>query len=103
MRGRIGVNASCTSAHVSIPGGNSMIRPALGATLVALVVAIFICPASAQNADRFPSKPVRVIVPQGPGGATDIQARLFSAKMSEALGQQFVVDNRVGGGAAGVI
>jgi tripartite-type tricarboxylate transporter receptor subunit TctC len=44
---------------------------------------------------------VRVIVPFAPGGGSDITARQFSAKLSEFLGQQFVVDNR--GGAAGLI
>ena len=55
-------------------------------------------PASAQN---YPTKPVRVIVPFGPGGGSDITARQFSQKLSEALKQQFVVDNR--GGAGGLI
>ena len=61
------------------------------------------CAAPAAQGEAFPVKPVRVIVPQAPGGATDIQARIFAAKMTQNLGQQFIVDNRAGGGAAGVV
>jgi tripartite-type tricarboxylate transporter receptor subunit TctC len=64
----------------------------------AAAVAMALAPAQAQ---QFPTKPVRVIVPFAPGGGSDITARVFSQKLSEFLGQQFVVDNR--GGAGGLI
>ncbi len=68
------------------------LRP--GTALAALLLAW----AASTPAQNYPNKPVRVIVPLAPGGATDIQARLFSQKLTQVLGQTFLVDNRAGAG-----
>lgn len=57
--------------------------------------------ASIAGAQPYPSKPVRVIAPFPPGAGVDIVTRIFTPKLAEALGQQFIVDNR--SGAAGHI
>jgi len=59
-------------------------------------------PAAAQpKAQDYPVRPLRVLIPFAPGGATDIVARMIEPRMSRALGQPFIVDNRAG--AAGNI
>ena len=55
-------------------------------------------PASTGSGQAYPNKAVRFIVPYPPGGATDIISRAIGAKLTAALGQQFVIDNRGGGG-----
>jgi len=57
--------------------------------------------AQAQSADNYPTRPIRMIVPFAPGGASDFVARIIQPKLSEELGQQVVADNRAG--AAGNI
>ena len=55
---------------------------------------------AAHAADKYPSKPIRVIVPFAPGGSTDIIARLVTQRMSQELGQPMVVENKGGAGGA---
>jgi tripartite-type tricarboxylate transporter receptor subunit TctC len=57
--------------------------------------------AAASAQDKFPSKPVKMIVPYAPGGATDIVARIVGEQMRQSLGQSFVVENKPG--AFGII
>jgi tripartite-type tricarboxylate transporter receptor subunit TctC len=62
-----------------------------------LVVVLFFITTVLQAQD-YPSRPIRVILPQSPGSATDVLTRLVAPKLGEALGQPLVIDNRVGAG-----
>jgi len=66
-----------------------MIRILLAALAVSLALG-----AAAQ--DAYPSKPIRIVVPYPPGGASDVTARILGQKMAESWGQQVVIDNRPG-------
>jgi len=80
--------SSATRPRGSSASTGEMRRAAL------LAGALFASAALAQ----YPSRPVRFIVPSSAGGGTDIIARALAQKLSEAFGQQFVVDNRPGAG-----
>ena len=70
-----------------------MIRICKNLVLVAALLALTAGQALAQG---FPNKPIRVIVPYAPGGATDIMGRVAAQRLGEILGQQMLVDNRPG-------
>ena len=62
----------------------------------ACCIAAVTLPAYAAKADDYPNKPVKVVVPFPPGGATDVVGRLVADRLQRALGQPFVVENRSG-------
>jgi tripartite-type tricarboxylate transporter receptor subunit TctC len=68
------------------------------AILAGIVVAFAFGSAGAKAEDRYPSKPVRIVVSFSAGGPTDTVARVMGAKMGDLLGQQFLVENKVGAG-----
>jgi tripartite-type tricarboxylate transporter receptor subunit TctC len=76
-----------------------MMRKCLVQTAVAAAIACVV--AGAVQAQAYPAKPVRMVVPFAPGGGTDVIARHLAAGMSESMNRQVVVDNR--GGANGIV
>jgi len=64
----------------------------------AVLAALAMLSIGAISAQAYPSKPVRVVIPWPPGGGNDAAGRVVMQKLSEALGQQFTIDNRAGAG-----
>jgi tripartite-type tricarboxylate transporter receptor subunit TctC len=74
---------------------------AIRGSLAFLTAAIVFGLATVAGAQTYPTRPITLVVPFPPGGSTTIVARIVTDRMAEAIGQQFVVDNR--GGASGTI
>ena len=87
---RIGL---ATSGH-----GRSLFRNYGVAALITSVALVACAQALAQTQQKFPTKPVRLVVAFTPGSATDITSRLIATKISDAWGQSIVIENRAGGG-----
>jgi tripartite-type tricarboxylate transporter receptor subunit TctC len=64
---------------------------------VRVVPLLLVCAFATGAAAEYPDKPIRLIVPQAAGSATDTVARILGAELAKELGQQVVIDNRPGG------
>jgi tripartite-type tricarboxylate transporter receptor subunit TctC len=69
-----------------------------GTYLLGLCLLALSTPGSSVNADGWPDRPIKLVVPFAAGGNIDVTGRLMAARLSQVLGQQMVVENRVGGG-----
>ncbi|WP_157263959.1 tripartite tricarboxylate transporter substrate binding protein [Azohydromonas aeria] len=81
----------------SLPGAFTRLRRALLALGAALLAGATL-QAQAQSQPAWPVKPVTIVVAFSPGGPNDVMARILAAKLSANLGQQFIVENKVGAG-----
>lgn len=88
---------STISGTSPTPAALSRLRRAAIAAIAGSLT-LFACTAAAQ--DGYPSKPVTLVVPFGPGGTSDIMARILERRLSETLGGSIVVDNKAGAGGA---
>jgi tripartite-type tricarboxylate transporter receptor subunit TctC len=70
----------------------------ISAALAPLSLAICATTSHAQTKTAYPTRPVRIVVPMAAGGGSDSMARLTAQRLTERFGQQFIVDNRGGGG-----
>jgi tripartite-type tricarboxylate transporter receptor subunit TctC len=76
-----------------------MTRLSSGATSLSALFVVLLAAAGNAFAQGYPARPVRVIVPTSPGAGADIVSRIVAQRLTETVGQQFIIDNRAGAGA----
>src|SRR5262249_27364577 len=81
--------------------GSSLSRSIVMTRIAAFVLGLLVLLGATGARAEYPDRAVRIVVPVAAGGGVDVMARMLTQKLSERLGQQFVVENRAG--AAGVI
>jgi len=83
-----------------------MNRAASASVLLAAALSLPTSALAAQAAKEYPSRPIRLVIPQTAGSSTDTMTRVLTVKWSELMGQQLVIDNRTGVGGligAGIV
>lgn len=74
-------------------------KPVHKSALLGIALALALGAAGTASAQGYPNKPVKLIVPFAPGGFTDVVARILGQKLSVAMGQQFIIENKAGAGS----
>jgi len=88
---------STQGRSAKVPGRYSLIGRCLG--LIVFTAATLGCACAQEDASKYPTHAIHIVVGFAAGGGNDIIARIFGQKLSESLGQPVIIENRPGGGA----